>query len=127
MGVGPLRRPFLLGHCHMCPSYSVIEVSDENTTDMTRGVVVMLKRDIVPPSRTSRDRGRGRHPMSALVAIVSLLLTVALLPVPGGVIFAPFTFGLFLLSLVGVLSGLDDRRVRQRNPRVDPTRWRGNS
>ena len=64
--------------------------------------------------------------MSAPVAVVSLLLTVALLPVPGGVIFAPFTFGLFLLSLVGVLRGLD-RRVRQKNPRVDPTRWRGNS
>ena len=65
--------------------------------------------------------------MSALIAVVSLLLTVALLPVPGGVIFAPFTFGLFLLSLVGVVRGVDDRSVRQRNPRVDPTRWRGNS
>jgi len=31
----------------------------KNDTDMTRGVVAMLKRDIVPLARTSRDRGRG--------------------------------------------------------------------
>jgi hypothetical protein len=65
--------------------------------------------------------------MSALVAVLALVLTVALLPVPGGVLFAPFAFGLFLLSLVGVLGGLRDRKVRQHHPMLDPTRWRNGS
>jgi hypothetical protein len=44
-----------------------------------------------------------------------------------GVLFAPFAFGLFLLSLVGVLGGLRDRKVRQHHPMLDPTRWRNGS
>jgi hypothetical protein len=62
--------------------------------------------------------------LSGLLALVSLLVTIVLLPVPGGVLFAPFTFGLFLLALAGVVDGASDHRVRQRDPRTDPTRWR---
>jgi hypothetical protein len=66
--------------------------------------------------------------MSAVLAAVSLLLTVAsLLAIPVGAIFAPFLFGLFLLALVGVLGGLGDRTVRQREPVLDPRRWRNGS
>jgi hypothetical protein len=66
--------------------------------------------------------------MSAVIATVSLLLTVAsLVAVPAGVVLAPFTFGLFLLALVGVFGGLEDRRVRQRNPDLNGDRWRNGS
>jgi hypothetical protein len=65
--------------------------------------------------------------MSALVAVVSLALAVALLPVPGGVLFSPFLFGLFLLALVGVFAGLEDRSVRRHEPVLDPRRWRDGS
>jgi hypothetical protein len=33
-------------------------------------------------------------------------------------------FGLFVLALVGVLSGVDDRSVRQKDVPTDPTGWR---
>ena len=62
--------------------------------------------------------------VSAFVAVASLLLTVALLPVPGGVLFAMFTFGMFVLALGGVFAGLDDRTVSTRDVPVDPKRWR---
>jgi hypothetical protein len=65
--------------------------------------------------------------MSAIVALVSLLLAVASLPVPGGVIFAPFLFGLFLLSLAGVVGRVGHRSVRQRHPVLDARRWRDGS
>jgi hypothetical protein len=61
------------------------------------------------------------------VAVAALLITVATLPVWGGVLFALFLFGLFLLALVGVLGGLEDRTVRQHDPVLDPTRWRNGS
>ena len=61
---------------------------------------------------------------SALVAVASLMLTVALLPVPGGVLFAMFTFGLFLLAMGGVFAGLEDRTVRQHDTSVNPRGWR---
>ena len=64
---------------------------------------------------------------SAFVAVASLLLTVALLPVPGGVLFAMFTFGMFLLALGGVFAGLEDHTVSTRDVSVDPTRWRNGS
>ncbi len=57
----------------------------------------------------------------------TLFLTAAVLLPMGGVIFAPFLFGLFLLSLVGVLGGLADRSVRQHNPATNPRRWRDGS
>ena len=62
--------------------------------------------------------------LSSLVALVSLALTIVLLPVPGGALFAMATFGLFLLALVGVIGGMDDQRVRQRHPPMSPTGWR---
>jgi hypothetical protein len=66
--------------------------------------------------------------MSAVVAAVSLFLTVAsLLAIPVGAIFAPFLFGLFLLALVGVFGGLEDRTVRQQKPVLDRERWRNGS
>ena len=64
---------------------------------------------------------------SAFVAVASLFLTVALLPVPGGVLFAMFTFGMFLLAMGGVFAGLEDRTVSRRDVSVDPTRWRNGS
>ena len=65
--------------------------------------------------------------MSALIAVGSLVALVALLIAPGGVILAPFVFGLFLLALVGVLGGLGDRTVRQHNPKTNPRGWRDGS
>jgi hypothetical protein len=62
--------------------------------------------------------------LNSLLALFSLALTIALLPVPGGAIFAPFTFGLFLLALGGVMSGLDDHDVRPRRTTMDPSGWR---
>ena len=64
---------------------------------------------------------------SAFVAVASLLLTVALLPVPGGVLFAMFTFGMFLLAMGGVFAGLEDRTVRQHEPPMNPRGWRDGS
>jgi hypothetical protein len=61
------------------------------------------------------------------LAAAALLSTLALLAVPGGVLFAPFPLGLFLLALVGVLGGLEDRTVRQHDPVLDPRRWRNGS
>jgi hypothetical protein len=75
----------------------------------------------------------GSHPFRPkavdmkYVAVAALLLSVAMLPLWGGVLFALFLFGLFLLALVGVLSGLDDRAVRQRDPVLDPRGWRNGS
>jgi hypothetical protein len=54
--------------------------------------------------------------LSGLVATGSLLLTLALLPVPGGVLFAPFTFGLFVLALAGVLAGREDLYADRGQP-----------
>jgi hypothetical protein len=65
--------------------------------------------------------------VSARTAVGSLFLAVAFLPVIGGVLFALFLFGLFLLALVGVLSGVEDRTVRQHEPSMDPKRWRDGS
>jgi hypothetical protein len=62
--------------------------------------------------------------LTSLVAVVSLILTVAFIPVVGGVIFSMVFFGLFLLALVGVVGGLEDRTVRQHNPSMNPRGWR---
>jgi hypothetical protein len=64
---------------------------------------------------------------SAFVAVASLLVTVALLPLPGGVLFAMFSFGLFLLALGGVFAGLENRTVRQHDASTDPRGWRDDS
>lgn len=65
--------------------------------------------------------------LSSLAAFVSLILTVAFVPIIGGVLFAMVFFGLFLLALVGVLGGLEDRTVRQHNPSLNPRGWRDGS
>ena len=64
---------------------------------------------------------------SAFVAVACLLVTVALLPLPGGVLFAMFSFGLFLLALGGVFAGLENRTVRQHDASTDPRGWRDDS
>ncbi len=53
------------------------------------------------------------------VTTVGLFLTAAALFVMGGVIFPPFLFGLFLLGLVAVHAGLEDRTVRRHNPAMN--------
>ena len=66
--------------------------------------------------------------LSSLVAVISLLLTAASLMVIGGVVFALLLFfPLFLLALLGVFAGLEDRTVRQHNPTMDGTKWRNGS
>jgi hypothetical protein len=65
--------------------------------------------------------------MSSLVAVGSLLLAAALVPVLGGVLFALVLLGLSGLALVGVLGGLEDRTVRQRDVVLEPRRWRNGS
>ena len=62
--------------------------------------------------------------MNALVAVLSLLGSLVLLLVPGGVLFAPFSLGLFLLALTGVLGGLGNRSVAQHDPEMNPRGWR---
>jgi hypothetical protein len=63
--------------------------------------------------------------LSSLVAIGSLLGVVVLAPVYGAALFMLLLVGLFLLALVGVLSGVDDRTVQQRDPSMSPRAWRG--
>ena len=63
---------------------------------------------------------------SAFLAVGSLV-TVALLPLPGGVLFAMFSFGLFLLALGGVFAGLENRTVRHHDASTDPRGWRDGS
>ena len=64
----------------------------------------------------------------SLVAVVSLFSTVASLLIIGGVVFALLLFfPLFLLALIGVLAGLEDRTVHQHNPSMNPGGWRGGS
>jgi hypothetical protein len=66
--------------------------------------------------------------LSALVAFAALLLTVAALPIVGGVFFALFLFfPLFAIALVAVIAGLDDLTVPHHAPSMNPTAWRGGS
>ena len=65
--------------------------------------------------------------MSAVVAVLSLALSLALLLVPGGVLLVPFTLGAFLLALAGVLGGLGDRTVSKHDPVMSPRSWRDGS
>jgi hypothetical protein len=66
---------------------------------------------------------------SAIVAAGSLFLTAASLvaAIAGGVIFMPFLLGLWLLAVLGVFGGVEDRRVRQHDPVLDGKRWRNGS
>lgn len=61
------------------------------------------------------------------LAVVGLLGIAATIPVLGGVLFAAAALGLFLLALVGVVGGLEDRTVRQHGGVRDPTGWRDGS
>lgn len=62
------------------------------------------------------------------LAVLALFLAVASLMVVGGVVFAALLFfPLFLLALVGVLAGLQDRSVRQHDPVLDGRSWRTGS
>ena len=62
--------------------------------------------------------------LSALVAVLFLLGAAATLPLLGAVLFAAVLFGAFMLALVGVFSGLEDRTVEQHDPALDPAAWR---
>jgi len=59
-----------------------------------------------------------------VVAVVSLIGAVLLVPVYGGILFSIFLFGAFLLALVGVLGGVEHRTVEQHDPSMDPEAWR---
>jgi hypothetical protein len=61
---------------------------------------------------------------SSIVAVGSLFLAVALVPVIGAALLVLLLFGLFLLALVGVFSGLEDRTVRDHDTMLDPAGWR---
>jgi hypothetical protein len=63
----------------------------------------------------------------ALIAVGSLFLAVATVPVVGAALFVLLLFGVFGLALVGVLGGLEDRTVRQDGPVLDPKGWRNGS
>jgi hypothetical protein len=67
--------------------------------------------------------------LSALVAVVSLALTIAAFPIIGaGVLFALFLFfPAFMLGLVALLATLDDRTVPHHAPAMNPTGWRDSS
>jgi hypothetical protein len=105
-----LRLPVPLVHSHILSFASVTRDDEPQPADVTPG---------------------SEHPREVVdmtfLAVVALLLTVATLAVPGGVLFTPFLFGLFLLALVGVLGRLEDRTVRQHDPALDPRRWRNGS
>ena len=63
--------------------------------------------------------------LSALIADGSLLLGAGSLLLIGGAILALFLFfPLFLLALIAVLSGLENRTVPPPNPSMNPTGWR---
>ena len=63
-----------------------------------------------------------------LAAVAALFLGVTSLLVLGGAVFGLFLFfPLFVLALVGVLSGLENRTVQQHDPSMDATSWREGS
>jgi hypothetical protein len=61
------------------------------------------------------------------LAAAALLGAVATIPIVGGVLFGAFALGLFLLALVGVVGGLEDRTVRPHGGVRDPRGWRDGS
>jgi Sec-independent protein secretion pathway component TatC len=63
-----------------------------------------------------------------ILTVTTLFLAAASLLVLGGALFALFLFfPLFLLGLLGVFAGLEERTVRQRSPSMDARRWRDQS
>jgi hypothetical protein len=65
--------------------------------------------------------------LHSLVAVSSLILAVAFAPVIGAALLVLLLLGLFLLAMVGVFMGVEDRTVRQRDPVLDPKGWRKGS
>jgi hypothetical protein len=66
--------------------------------------------------------------MFAVSAVLGLVLFVALVPVPGGVLFAPLPLLLFLFGLTGLLVRGEDHTARQYGGVVDdPSGWRNGS
>jgi hypothetical protein len=63
----------------------------------------------------------------SLVAVSSLISAVAFAPVIGAALLVLLLFGLFLLAMVGVFMGVEDRTVQQHDPVLDPKRWRNGS
>jgi hypothetical protein len=59
-----------------------------------------------------------------ILASAALVLTFASVLIIGGALFAPFLFGLFLLGLIGVIAGSEDRTVRRHDPPMSPRTWR---
>ena len=62
--------------------------------------------------------------LTGLIAVLCLLGAAAMVPLLGAVLFAAVLFGLFLLALVAVLSGVEERTVEQHDPTLDPAGWR---
>ena len=60
----------------------------------------------------------------SLLAIAALFGAVATVPIYGAVLFGFILLGLFLLALVGVIGGQEDRTVRQHDAVADPRGWR---
>jgi hypothetical protein len=66
--------------------------------------------------------------MYGLIALLGLALFLALLPISGGVLWAPLPLGVFLFALAGVFAAAEDRTVGQRGGVVeDARRWRNGS
>jgi hypothetical protein len=63
----------------------------------------------------------------ALIAVGSMLLAVATVPVIGAALFVLLLFGLAGLALVGVLGEVGDRTVRRDGPTLDAKGWRNGS
>ena len=61
---------------------------------------------------------------SSVVAVGSLFLAVALVPVMGAALFVFLLLGQFLLALVGVIGGQSSRTVKQYEPSMNPSGWR---
>jgi hypothetical protein len=65
--------------------------------------------------------------MYSIVAVGALFTAVAFVPVIGAALIVLVLLGLFLLALVGVISSVGDRNVRQHEPVLDPKGWRNGS
>jgi hypothetical protein len=65
--------------------------------------------------------------ISSFIAVGSLFLAVAFVPVIGAALIVLLLLGVFLLALVGVFSGMDDRTVRQHDAVLDGSKWRRSS
>ncbi|TML17197.1 MAG: hypothetical protein E6G33_03585 [Actinobacteria bacterium] len=65
--------------------------------------------------------------MSSVLAVFSLFLAAAFVPVVGAALLVLILLGVFVLALVGVVGRLGDRTVHQHDPVLDPRGWRDGS